>query len=344
MRKSGRNRTLILSVALAAAAALPGRAAAPGQEALFRAFEEHGIPFDAEAVAAAGAAAMIRAVDPHAYPAGADTIPAGTVTNRVFVEASEALPHDILYARLRGLYGTNVQALSSFLEEQRARGGTGTILDLRGAAGDSLRLTDAVAGLFAPPGAALYEVRNGLGEVLETHRTSEDGEPRERPPLIVLTDRGTRGPAEALAAACRHLPGAMLVGEPTYGDAGLRETVSFAEDAVWRIATRWIVMPDGERYDRTGVQPHIEVTRAIPQPMAATNAPSAGNATEDADRTDGEELTEKERENRRLAARVAGDPVLSRAADILLGLRALDRRNETAASSAEPEPAPEDEK
>ena len=92
---------------------------------------------------------------------------------------------------------------------------------------------------------------------------------------------------------------------------------------MWQLATRWIVPADGSRYGAgVGVAPQIPVSvdRKPSEAPAAPGEPATHDASNETDALPSFTLA-----NRELVKRVGRDPVLIRAADTLLGLRALDR-------------------
>jgi hypothetical protein len=82
------------------------------------------------------------------------------------------------------------------------------------------------------------------------------------------------------------------------------------------IATQWVVPAPGVQGVSGGVCPDIEVTGEAG--AAALGVPPERQVG-------GRPLTDKGMQDRELIRRVAEDPTLSRAADILIGLKALGR-------------------
>jgi C-terminal processing protease CtpA/Prc len=192
----------------------------------------------------------------------------------------------------------------------------GMIIDIRGAGGDDIESVDHIGGMFGETNSLLYTVRNGRGQVLETHRVQEHV-PLGGTPLMILIDGHTWGAAELLAATLKGRKGVMLVGSRTKGDARLRENIRMSDEEVLRIATRWLVPAGDVEYDQVGIKPDITVAPSANKAKSMPNVKRIGKRP-----------SEKAKVDRELMERVAGDAVLARATDILLGLKALRRTGE----------------
>ncbi len=226
----------------------------------------------------------------------------------------ETWPQGIGYLKVNGLYPDSGARIAEQLSLWRESNVFGVILDLRGAGGADLDSVAAVGSLFVPAGERLLTVHDGRGETVSVCEAGP-ARPLLAKPAMVLVDGDTRGAAEALAALLRGAPGCLLIGAPTRGDDRLREGVPLSETRVLYVATRRIELVRGPAYYGVGVVPHVTV--------------SPSDEPED-DAVAGEEPdlfaenSERHRQDRILIQRVAGDPVLQRAADLLLGLKALD--------------------
>lgn len=230
------------------------------------------------------------------------------------VELAERLPNSFLYIKVNGLYAGGGPAISTELQNWAAKNKGGIILDLRGAGGDDLDGVGKVAGLFVKSGETLL-VRDDGGDQGRASVVADAGAKPLALPLMVLVDAATRGASEVLAAALAgSVKGAMLVGETTAADPMIREFIKLESGDELFIATRKIhagsVVYDG----RTGVKPDVAVNvgRAFSEYEAE---PAAEHRRA---------LLDQELQDYALRNRIKGDPVLRRAVDILLGLKALN--------------------
>lgn len=239
---------------------------------------------------------------------------------------TEEWPHKIWYLKINGLYENSGVQIATQLVSWAETNCAGIILDLRNANGGDLQSAADVAVLFQPSDSATLNIRDGSGTVVgscqgkagkTTRLGGASGEARVNAPLMVLINRDTCGAAEALAAALGAGKGVLLIGAPTRGDDCIREFIPIADGRTIYLATRRIEIKNGASYHGTGINPHISVTR--------TNKPvKAEEISGDEENGPFAKLSEEEKLNRALLRRTKNDAVLQRAADILLGLKALN--------------------
>jgi len=298
-------------VFLSVFAAVTGSAVAATQQEILKVLDDHGIPYDREVVEASAVKGILSAVDEGARIIS--SIETGTaVTNRTLVRKEE-WAEGICYLKLEGLRSGGgalcIKHLKAWSEEGRA----GLIMDIRGAGGADLESVDDMLGMFTATNTLLYTVRDGRGKIIETHRTGKET-PIGKTPLMVLVGRETRGASELLAGSLSGKPGVMLLGSRTRGDARLRERILLKKKEILYIATKWLVLADDVEYDQVGIKPDIEVSetagREYRQPVPVR-------------KRIGKKMSDKAKIDRKLMERVADDPVLARATDIHLGLKAL---------------------
>ena len=328
----------VLGIALCAWVALVVPAFAADDAAqVSQVLRDHGIRFDEDAARQASVQALLKAVDPRARIVGREearqielTLHGFLCTGRVAnaasatnasslvstsgVVAAEAWPQGVGYLKVSGLYaGTGTELTNQLFRLADRADPTGVILDIRGANGDDMDSADTAAGVFDGRQGDLYKIMDSQGNVVATH--VRPGSPPVRPPVMLLTDGRTSCAAELLAAVLSGRNGVMLIGSPTAGDASLRDVIPLPDGSNYLyVASRRIVLPDGSTYQGTGVKPDVLVTSptgtpAVAMSGSATNPPPpSASATNDLSR---------------LLQRIGGDVALGRAADILLGLKAL---------------------
>ena len=298
---------------------------------------DHGIRFDEDAARQASVQALLKTVDPrarivgreearqieltlHGFPCTDRVASAASATNASSmvstsgVVAAENWPQGIGYVKVNGLYGGTGSELTNRLFRLADRvDPTGVILDLRGANGDDLDSVDTTAGVFGGRQGDLYKIMDSQGNAAATHVRPDS--PLVRPPIMLLTDGQTSCAAELLAAVLSGRSGVMLIGSPTQGDASLRDVIPLPDGSNYLyVATRRIVLPDGSTYQGMGVKPDVRGIAPTGMPAVAMSAPATNPPPPSASGTN--DLS-------RLLQRIGGDVTLGRAADILLGLKAL---------------------
>ena len=231
----------------------------------------------------------------------------------------EELPAGMGYMRAAGIYPGAGAEIAAALEKWQAAGIFGAILDLRGADGMAEEEISNAARPFAKKDLGLwYETSARDGS--ETKRIAM-GESSERPelrmPLMVLVDGDTTGAAELLAAVLAgSVKGAMIIGRETSGDPMIREPVPLPTGGYALLAKRRIRTADGTVYAGAhGVAPDVAITdAALDETVYEPEAPVLRK---------GKAPTDEEKEDKALRDRTRNDTYLRRAADVLLGLKAL---------------------
>lgn len=231
------------------------------------------------------------------------------------IETAEVWPRDIGYARVNGFFAGRTRELVELLRAWEDKKLAGGILDLRGAGGTDLDGVAEVAAPFASPGSLLFAIRDRRNNDVD-RRLAAGADRQARLPLMVLVDEGTTGAAEAFAAvATDSLRGALVIGRATAGDPLIREVIEL-DDRVVYIATRRLVTGNGFTLDgRTSAAPNVLVAA---RPARPDFEPEPG--------PDRRQRLDEEALDRVLRDRVRGDPVLQRALDVVLGLKALNIR------------------
>lgn len=227
----------------------------------------------------------------------------------------EDLPAGMGYMRAAGIFTGAGAEIVAALEKWQAAGAFGAILDLRGAGGTAEGEIPAVAARFAPEGDALYALSDRQGKEMETVKAS--AAPGTPLPLMVLVDAETTGAAELLAAVLGGgVKGAMLIGLETAGDPMIREPRKLSTGRYALLATRQLKTADGATYSGSGgVRPDVVITAAaLDETVYEPDAPVLRK---------GKTMSDEEKEDKALRDRTRNDTYLRRAADVLLGLKAL---------------------
>ncbi len=279
-------------------------------EVLYRILTERGVEFDQSKADVAALVAVLESVDPRAEIAviGTNGVPEYVAPELV----ADRWEQGIGYLDIPYLSPSLASNVVHTIDKWTASGAEGIILDLRECGGGSLDAVDTVAGLVVPEGASIYAVESPRGEVLAQHTSKGRGDCEV--PVVVLVDRGTRDGAEVLAAALKKQGCVMLVGERTRGDATVRRSVSIASNIAARIAWGRVRMGEDCDYHGEGVSPDVPVD-------GSSSAPSIDISSGEG--INGRPLSEKAIRDRQLMKRIENDFALRRAADILLGLKAL---------------------
>jgi hypothetical protein len=186
----------------------------------------------------------------------------------------------------------------------------GLILDLRGAGGNSGEAVDQISGFFLPAGMPVYNLRNPEGRLVQTGKTRATPEtPGIKSPLIVLADTNTSGAAEILCGSMKGRDGVVLIGGVTSGRPLLRDIIPLGDGRYLFISGRRASWPDNP--DGKGTECDL--------------GPVSGEMIAGPGKRIGRALSPTEVDSLALAKRLAVDPVLTRALDLLLAGKMIVR-------------------
>jgi len=293
--------------------ASPVCVAATSLDDILSSLESGGILSNRDQAVRGGVEGILQAIDAGASLAPLTVAGESNKTGQA-IRAVEMWPEDIAYLKLTTLStgcGEDVVTHLMALKDK-----AGIVFDLRGAGGDDLDAVSLLAGIGHQSGDPLLVLTDNRGQVLATNTVTRGL--TLGVPLMVLIDSGTRGASEALAAVWRGCSGVMLIGSATRGEACLRSEVTLPGGLKVLVASRRFVPVRGDPFAGRGVQPTVEVLPGnvlAPEPGGILSADSARPARP---------LSRKSEQDRDLMQRVAGDEVLRRATDILLGLRVVN--------------------
>ncbi|HEX4142122.1 MAG TPA: S41 family peptidase [Pirellulales bacterium] len=168
------------------------------------------------------------------------------------------------YVRITSFGDRTAEEFEAALDELRAGGVRGLVLDLRDNPGGLLDSAADVAGLFLDAGDLLVTTRGREGKELERWVVERTGAYRQLP-LVVLVNHDSASAAEIVAAALADHHRAIIVGERTYGKGtvqnvipieGGRSVLKLTIATYWRPSGKNIHRLDrSRRNDEWGVKP-----------------------------------------------------------------------------------------
>lgn len=254
----------------------------------------------------------------------------------------ERLPSGIAYWRISSFDLPGIALLAEKWSVWKEQGVHGLIIDLR----DFQAINDyegavQLAGLLLSPGTEVFSIQ---GIKFPQRVYQSDRQPiafDESIPVIVLVNINSRGPAEVLAGAFRSLIGAVIVGNPTPGEAGLYSETKLRSGRYLRRATAEAMTASGEKLMNQPVQPDVLIPvgidyedeilaigyekgvagliRELPLIPRANEAALVKKQDVELDRIIDSQLNP----GRKTSSRLSHDIVLHRAVDVIRGIRAL---------------------
>lgn len=144
--------------------------------------------------------------------------------------------------------------LRTAIEQLRARGAQGIVLDLRGNGGGLLQEAVLVSSLFIESGPVVStDGRNRARRTLTAEGDALDA----RLPVTVLVDGGSASASEIVAGALRDRRRAALVGTKTFGKGVFQEVEPLSNGGALDLTVGSYYLPSGENIGHRGIVPEV---------------------------------------------------------------------------------------
>jgi carboxyl-terminal processing protease len=156
---------------------------------------------------------------------------------------------------------TTTEQLDAALEQARADGVVGIILDVRNNGGGWVDQAQSVIGRFVPvqAGPALYEDSDSTTPEMESAPITGGGPLIEDLPIVVLVNGGTASASEIVAGALLDYDRATLVGETTFGKGSVQRVHNFNDGSSLRVTFAQWLTPDKHVIQGIGISPNFTV-------------------------------------------------------------------------------------
>jgi len=189
------------------------------------------------------------AAEPHEIDLVRERLSAPALTSRT------AAP-GVGYIRVAEFTADSAQAIKQQIDRLSKAGASRFLIDLRGTARGDVDHGLAVARLFLKSGTlGVRQSKNDQREIVAAQ--ANDGSITM--PLVLLTNVGTSGAAEVLAAALDGNDRATLIGERTLGRAARQRLVKLPDGSgLWLSYLRYMT-PKGEQLHQKGLMPDVAV-------------------------------------------------------------------------------------
>jgi len=152
------------------------------------------------------------------------------------------------YVRLVRFAGTSSAEVTKAIENLKAQGMEGLILDLRTNPGGDLSQAVAVANCFLDDGLIVYT--KGSTEASRTDYKASPENTCWKGPLVVLINRGSASASEVVSGALQDQDRALLVGDNSWGKGLVQTVVPLSHGAALALTTARYFTPSGRLIQR----------------------------------------------------------------------------------------------
>ncbi|RIW28520.1 PDZ domain-containing protein [Bacillus salacetis] len=170
---------------------------------------------------------------------------------------SEMLDNGIAKVQITSFSDDTYNELTKALEEMKAEGMKGLIIDVRQNPGGLLDQAIKISSLFVPEGEVLLQVEDNEGN---KEKIASEGGQKIDVPVTVLIDKGSASASEILAAAVSESADIPLVGVNSFGKGTVQTSEGFTDGSNMKFTTAKWLTPDGTWIHEKGIKPDHEVT------------------------------------------------------------------------------------
>ena len=163
----------------------------------------------------------------------------------------------ILYLKPGVLDHDHAQQIEAKLKQMSKAGNKKILLDLRDVAAGDMTEATRVANFFLNSGTIASLEGQKVQKVTFTAEASKSI--NTTAPIVVITNRGTAGPAELVAAALLDNKRAELVGEKTFGEGAQQKTFDLPDGGALILSVAKYKSPSGKKLQDEGVTPGLLV-------------------------------------------------------------------------------------
>lgn len=162
---------------------------------------------------------------------------------------------DVGYIGVPDLKRGRARQIADAIRELTGQGAKKFIVDLRNCGRGDYDEAEAVANLFIKQGTITY--LQGQKFPRETF-SADPNKAVTSAPLAVLTNIGTYGPPEIVAAAVLGDHRGAVVGDPTFGEGSVQKVLPLDDGAAVLLSVARYYSPDGTAIQNHGVKPSVE--------------------------------------------------------------------------------------
>lgn len=175
---------------------------------------------------------------------------------------TETLDENVGYVAVTNMADPKlVSEVEGAMEEMKKR--DAVILDLRGNPGGAEPEVDQITSMLVEPGKP-------TGSIITSNGVEKKKSQGEKPPVlpekpvVVLVDRNTASSAEVLAGALQETRRAVIVGETTYGKAGIQIPHLLPDGTTLLVASGLSGDASGVSFAGAGIEPDVRIDGAVP--------------------------------------------------------------------------------
>lgn len=174
---------------------------------------------------------------------------------------TEVLNNNIGYLKFTAFEEDSSKEFISKMNDLKAKGIKGLIVDLRQNGGGSLYECEEIADALLGKQVIVYtQDRQGKKE----YYYSDDR--KLGLPIVVLVDGGSASASEILTGAIKDTKAGVIVGEKTFGKGIVQSVIALKDSTAIKLTTSQYFTPNGINIHGKGIEPDVTVKAGTPTP------------------------------------------------------------------------------
>jgi carboxyl-terminal processing protease len=186
--------------------------------------------------------------------------PFDTVITRVKItipSVTSSIDGNIGYLKISQFGSDTTDLVKSAVNDFKAKGVKGVVLDLRGDPGGYLQTAIDVSSMWLDSGKTVVSERRG--GVTNRTDTATGNNPLKSMPTVVLIDGGSASASEITAGALHDNHAASLVGVKSFGKGSVQQVINLGDGSELKVTIAHWYTPNGKNIDKQGITPDVVV-------------------------------------------------------------------------------------
>lgn len=196
--------------------------------------------------------------------ANADSFEVNIVPEKVKIKSVEGsmINSNVGYIRIKTFMNENTtEDFKNAIQDLRAQGMKGIVLDLRENPGGLLSEAVGVASQFIPKDKIITYT---IDKYDNRYDSLSVGGIAEGTPLVILVNGNSASASEVVTGALRDYNLGTIIGQTTFGKGIVQQSFKFSNDiGGLKVTISKYYTPNGENIHKTGIKPDIEVKTSV---------------------------------------------------------------------------------
>lgn len=189
---------------------------------------------------------------------GSDKIDIEMTRAKVSVSAYGYIRDGVGVLELSSFSDNSAEEIQRYLDVFKDKKVKNIVIDLRDNGGGYVNTAIDIAGLFVGSDKVVLYQEDKKGDIT-SYTTGNVDKTYEFDSMSILVNQNTASASELLTAALKEHIGASVVGVKTYGKGTVQNSVTFADESIFKFTIAEWLTPSKEKIHKVGITPDYEV-------------------------------------------------------------------------------------